>query len=52
MVTDDGVVHTYGEGNNWEQAPNLTGNTIQDLGNWLLWGAQMRDLIKQCGCQN
>jgi len=47
----EGVAHTAGEGLNPVQAPGYTGRTFQSIGNEALWGAQMAELIKQCGCK-
>jgi hypothetical protein len=51
----NGVAHSYGEGLNGWQSPATTAQWIQNIGNQLVWGSQMSDLIEQtlstCGCQ-
>ncbi len=46
----DGVAHTAGEGTNYKQNPGITGKFAQDLGNYLVWGRQMKDILEKCSC--
>lgn len=50
--TKDGIAHTAGEGTNFKQNPGITGQNLQDLGNYAVWGRQMNDILKKCGCRN
>ena len=51
-MVKNGVLHTYGEGGNWQQAPNLSGQVTQDFFNWLVWTRQSERLVQkaQQGC--
>ncbi len=48
------TVHTWGEGTAVKQSPNAAGvlsRAAQYAANELLWGGQMDEIIKKCGCQ-
>jgi hypothetical protein len=51
----NGVAHSYGEGLNGWQSPAATAQWFQNLGNEVVWGGQMVDLIRaakgNCACQ-
>ena len=47
---EDGRVHTVGEGTNWKQSPAVTTRTFQNIGNYWVWGQQMREIVSQCMC--
>lgn len=48
------TVHTWGEGTAVKQSPNAAGvlsRAAQYAANELVWGGQMDEIIKKCGCQ-
>ena len=47
----DGRAYTVGEGTNWKQSPNLTGDWFQDFGNKGVWGLDLERKIKDCKCE-
>jgi RHS repeat-associated protein len=51
----NGVAHSYGEGLNGWQSPAATAQWFQNLGNEVVWGGQMVDLVRaakgNCACQ-
>ncbi|GJI93775.1 hypothetical protein RugamoR57_04930 [Duganella caerulea] len=44
-------VHTWGEGDSPWQSPYMTGFDTQFMANELVWGNQMREIVKKCSCE-